>query len=99
MISKAFWREVGNSKYANEFAIDGDMTNIYRMRNGCSPYVADSQACDGRIYYELHHQTPINQGGEVYDLDNLLVTTPRYHAEILEPSYHGFNGFIKYFKR
>jgi len=38
--------------------------------------------------YILHHLTPINKGGGVYDLDNLLITTPRYHREVLSPSYH-----------
>ncbi len=95
---KDFWREVGNSSYADEFMINGDMTNIYRMRNGGAPIVIDSQTINGSVTYQIHHKTPINQGGGVFDLNNLVVVTPRYHAEILIPEYHGYNGFNKYFK-
>ncbi|MCY9517921.1 HNH endonuclease [Paenibacillus apiarius] len=76
---KAFWTEMSNSKYANEFIIEDDLTNIYRMKHGGSPAVLDSEAYKSRFRYELHHRTPINQGGAVYDLDNLLLVTPRSH--------------------
>ena len=33
--------------------------------------------------YQLHHKTPINQGGAVYDIDNIFIVTPRYNKEIL----------------
>ncbi|WP_407668642.1 hypothetical protein [Paraburkholderia xenovorans] len=36
----------------------------------------------------MHHIEPIQHGGRVYDTDNLLIVTPRYHAEILDSSYH-----------
>ena len=29
-----------------------------------------------------------NGGGAVYNVDNLTIVTPRYHKEILSPSYH-----------
>ena len=38
--------------------------------------------------YNLHHVTPIHEGGGVYDLNNIYVVTPRYHQEILDPTYH-----------
>lgn len=38
--------------------------------------------------YSLHHVVPIQRGGNVYDLENLYVVTPKYHEEILTPSYH-----------
>ncbi len=47
------------------------------------------QRAGGHVKYILHHKTPISQGGGVYDLDNLIVVTPRYHSEILDPTYHG----------
>ena len=52
----------------------------------------------GSLTYQLHHVTPINQGGMVYDIGNIVIVTPRYHAEMLLPSYHGYNGFNKFFK-
>jgi len=41
----------------------------------------------------LHHKTPINQGGSVYDVDNLYIVTPKYHKEILDPAYHYGYGY------
>ena len=45
------------------------------MVNGKAPFALTAQ----------HH------GQSVYDLDNLLVVTPRYHKEILDGGYH-FGG-------
>ncbi|HGA3340060.1 TPA: HNH endonuclease signature motif containing protein [Enterobacter roggenkampii] len=35
-----------------------------------------------RLKYELHHKKSIQDGGEVYDIDNLRVLTPKRHVEI-----------------
>ena len=32
--------------------------------------------------YELHHQVYISKGGEVYNVDNLRITTPELHDAI-----------------
>lgn len=29
----------------------------------------------------------VNNGG-VYDMDNMLIVTPKFHKEILDPKYH-----------
>ncbi|MFR5451681.1 MAG: HNH endonuclease signature motif containing protein [Roseburia hominis] len=50
------------------------------------------------LHIRLHHIIPINQGGSVYSVDNLVVVTPRYHAEILIPEVHGYNGFKQFFR-
>ena len=57
-----------------------------------------NQAINGSFTYQLHHIIPINQGGSVYSVDNLVVVTPRYHAEILIPEVHGYNGFKQFFR-
>jgi hypothetical protein len=31
----------------------------------------------GRVKFELHHQFEVAQGGAVYDVDNLVVMTPK----------------------
>lgn len=36
----------------------------------------------GRERFELHHDPPISEGGEVYDMDNLRITTPKRHIDI-----------------
>ena len=38
--------------------------------------------------YVIHHIQPISKGGGVYDMGNLVVVTPRYHQEVLDPSIH-----------
>ncbi|MFE9444815.1 HNH endonuclease signature motif containing protein [Streptomyces sp. NPDC006602] len=47
----------------------------------------------GQGRYVLHHINPIQHGGGVYDLDNLVVVTPQYHKEILDGGYHFGGGW------
>lgn len=62
------------------------------MQQGLAPYALPTQmtgtALPSQQVYNIHHIRPRQHGGGVYDLDNLVVATPRYHAEILAPSYH-----------
>lgn len=82
---EAFWKLVGNDP---ELSSGFKPIDIPRMRNGRAPSVDPLQAVGARATYELHHVTPIQQGGDVYNVDNLIVCTPRYHQEVLEPAYH-----------
>ncbi|CAO5682417.1 MAG: Colicin-E7 [Holosporales bacterium] len=84
-----FWKAVSQTKYAQEF---GSM-NIDRMVNGKSPIVSPGQELGKRVFYEIHHKTPIVQAGSVYDLSNILAVTPRYHQEVLSKGFH--YGFKK----
>ncbi|WP_160140094.1 RHS repeat-associated core domain-containing protein [Chryseobacterium sp. c4a] len=82
---EAFWKEVAaNPKYSSAFSPQ----NIKRMENGRAPKAHKSQ-WDGKVgSYQLHHITPIHAGGGVFDMDNLLIVTPRFHKEVLDPNYH-----------
>ena len=80
----AFWQGVGNSKYANEF----NSSNISRMLNGNSPIAPKSQHYGKIKSYVLHHKQPIHAGGGVYDLDNIMISSPTMHQSILESGYH-----------
>lgn len=51
------------------------------MRNGAAPYAPESQWVGRRIKIEIHHKHEIASGGAVYDLDNLLLMTPRVHID------------------
>lgn len=82
----AFWKEIAGSPHAMHFK--ADPSNIYRMRGGYAPLVHPSQSVGKLRSYVLHHQVPIHVGGAVYDIDNILIVTPRFHAEILDPVYH-----------
>jgi RHS repeat-associated protein len=81
---EALWREIGNSKYTNEFS----NANITRMKEGLAPKVMHSQMYGKLASYIIHHKKPIHDGGGVYDLSNLLISTPRMHQEILDKTYH-----------
>ena len=84
-LRKAFWQEVAaDANLAKGFK----QIDLERMKGGGAPSVDPSQALGGRANYELHHARPIQHGGEVYDIDNIVVVTPRYHKEVLEPAYH-----------
>ncbi len=79
-----FWKTVSNSSYASEFS----SSNIARMSQGYAPKVAKSQQYGQLSSYVLHHKTPIHVGGGVYDLNNIVIATPKMHQEILDKAYH-----------
>ena len=80
----AFWTEIGNSKYATEFS----QSNITLMKKGNAPFAASNQ-CNGKNQrYVVHHLTPIHAVGNVYDLSNMIISTPGMHVDILDRNYH-----------
>lgn len=40
----------------------------------------DGMRCLSRIDLEAHHLIPLRDGGEPFDLDNVVVLCPRHHA-------------------
>ncbi|WP_169437610.1 DUF6531 domain-containing protein [Longispora albida] len=81
---KAFWVAVGNDAGLSSGFSPG---NIGRMKNGHAPIAHTSQWNGGKSYV-LHHVQPIQRGGGVYDMDNLVIVTPLYHSQILDGAYH-----------
>lgn len=84
---KSYWKEVANSSYANEFS----SSNVKRMNKGLAPKAVSGQHYGKISSYILHHKNPIHNGGGVYDLNNLVVVTPKMHQDILDPNFH-FNN-------
>jgi hypothetical protein len=82
-----FWKSMASSKYAGEFKA----SDLARMSKGNAPITLLEQSVGKRVTYELHHKTPISQGGAVYDLSNIQIVTPRFHIEALEKAIH-FGG-------
>ncbi|EKQ50971.1 RHS repeat-associated core domain-containing protein [Clostridium sp. Maddingley MBC34-26] len=76
-LRSALWEEVGNSKYATEFGKSGQTL----MKNGMAPYSNSGK-------YVIHHKQPIAKGGGVYDLDNLIILSPKMHKIIIDSKYH-----------
>ncbi|MCY8540105.1 LXG domain-containing protein [Bacillus haynesii] len=81
---KEFWKAVANTDYAKEF----NKNNVARMKNGNSPIAPKKEHYGKQKSYILHHKQPIDKGGDVYNLDNLIITSPKMHQEILDPAYH-----------
>ena len=83
---QAFWKEVANDPVlAKGFGVD----QVQAMsKYGRAPLVDLTQQYGGLTTYHLHHQTPIQRGGAVYHMDNLLIVTPRYHLDVLDKKYH-----------
>lgn len=85
----AFWMEVAaDSRLASQFSLG----NIRRMEKGMAPIAHVSQHLGKQSPYVLHHRQPIQHGGVVYDMSNIVVVTPRLHKEILDGAYHYGNG-------
>ncbi|MBU4643127.1 WXG100 family type VII secretion target [Bacillus toyonensis] len=79
-----FWKTVADSSYAEEF----NSMNIKLMQKGYAPFCPSSERYGNHKTFILHHKQPIHQGGEVYDLDNLIIVSPKMHQNILDPKYH-----------
>ncbi|MFY8264744.1 HNH endonuclease signature motif containing protein [Clostridium perfringens] len=69
--------------------------NISNISKGNAPIAVEEQGLWSRSKYELHHKKPIWDGGDVYNLDNIVIVSPRYHQEILDKDYHFQRGEFK----
>jgi len=76
---KAFWLEVSREPVLLEQFISNNRAS---MRKGNAPYTRTSDSVGKRERYEIHHIQPISQGGKVYDIDNMGITTPKHHIKI-----------------
>lgn len=76
---ETFWTEVAaDPELSSQFSA----ANRRVMRGGSSPFVQETEAVGGRKVHELHHIDRIVDGGAVYDMDNLGITTPKNHINI-----------------
>ncbi|WP_195918320.1 S-type pyocin domain-containing protein [Erwinia sorbitola] len=76
---EAFWIEVSKDP---ELSRQFKGSNIINMKKGKAPATYREGRVGKRIKFEIHHIKPIGQGGEVYDVDNMGVATPRRHIDI-----------------
>lgn len=82
---EAFWIEVSKDK---NLAAQFSKQNITRMEQGKAPIASQSQHLGKVRSYTLHHKVPIQRGGSVYDMQNIIIVTPRLHKDILDGKYH-----------
>ena len=75
------YKGISNSSYADEFSA----SNQTLMADGLAPYAPESLQT-GNNYnqekYNIHHVNPVEDGGDVYNLDNLAIVAPQAHDEI-----------------
>ena len=78
---EAFWKAVADDpNIAKQF----DEGNLALMKQGQAPFAVPSQQTGAgwaQQKYNLHHRQSLEEGGDLYDLDNIIVVTPRYHDQ------------------
>lgn len=76
---RALWGEVGKEPtLTSQF----NGSNKKALNKGYSPFPPEAEQIGGRTRYELHHITPIKDGGAVYDVDNIGILTPKRHIDL-----------------
>ena len=63
--------------------------DIARMKQGYAPLVPETQGSGARQVFEIHHVEFISSGGAVYDVDNLMIMTPKSHIKLHAEVKHG----------
>lgn len=76
---EALWMSIGNDE---ELSKQFNAFNIARMKKGRAPFVPEAERVGGRSVLELHHKNLISKGGEIYNAENILLTTPKRHISI-----------------
>ena len=75
------WKQIGNSKYANEFS----PSNQKLMKKGQAPKVIKAlqgeKKSKSSYSYNIDHTIEVQDGGYVYDLDNMTILAPKVHEE------------------
>ncbi|WP_148193807.1 S-type pyocin domain-containing protein [Pseudomonas syringae] len=77
-LRKATWIAVANDP---ELVKQFTQHNLEIMRDGGAPYPRLVDQAGGRTKFEIHHKKHIANGGAVYDIDNLVIMTPRQHID------------------
>lgn len=52
------------------------------MKEGGAPHCSEEGQAGSRRTFNIHHIHAIAQGGAVYDIDNLIIMTPRAHIDL-----------------
>lgn len=76
---RAFWKAMGQDE-----VLSAQFTKLRQtdMRKKLAPTAVPQEQVGKRAKLEIHHHDPISEGGEVYNMDNLKVMTPRAHIKI-----------------
>lgn len=56
-------------------------SNLTLMKDGKASYAPKTEQVGKRQLYELDHNIEIRDGGAVYNLDNIIIRTPKDHTD------------------
>lgn len=76
---EALWKAVANDPVLSK---QFKSVNLARMRKGYAPYSIPSEHVGEKAKFEIHHVIFLKNNGELYDIDNLRVVTPKEHAAL-----------------
>ncbi|MEM9989943.1 MAG: hypothetical protein AAF723_10535, partial [Pseudomonadota bacterium] len=73
-----FWKEVSrHPKLMQGF----DPGSASLVKRGFAPYTTNRQKLGARKRYEIDHVHELQDGGNVYDMNNLVIRTPLNHVK------------------
>lgn len=73
---EAIWKAIAADP---ELSRHFDEASLENMQRGGAAFSSVTGQVGKKMVLELHHVHPIVEGGGVYDLDNLMIMTPRAH--------------------
>lgn len=76
---ETFWKAVASDP---ELAKQFILTNRDRMITGKAAKSRKADAVGKRSSFELHHIDEVAKGGDIYNIENIRVLTPKRHIDI-----------------
>lgn len=76
---ETFWKAVSADV---ELAMWFDPNSLSAMSKGRSAFVRAGDRVGKRVKLELHHVSSLSDGGQLYDIDNLRLLTPKQHLAV-----------------
>ncbi|WP_339499297.1 HNH endonuclease signature motif containing protein [Pseudomonas silesiensis] len=76
---RAFWKAVAADL---ELKAQFEPFDLHLMKRGRAPLALLPDRNGGRVKFEIHHIVEVAQGGAVYEMDNLVVMTPKRHINL-----------------
>ncbi|WP_024645154.1 S-type pyocin domain-containing protein [Pseudomonas syringae] len=77
-LREAIWLEVSKDPELSRHI--GEL-NLEELSNKRAPRAPLADHVGKRVKYEIHHKHWVSDGGSVYDLDNLIIMTPKEHIQ------------------
>ncbi|EKG41371.1 S-type pyocin domain-containing protein [Pseudomonas syringae] len=77
-LREAIWLEVSKDPELSRHL--GEL-NLQELSNKRAPRAPLADRVGKRVKYEIHHKHRVSEGGSVYDLDNLIIMTPKDHIQ------------------